>query len=54
MAYSQNSKPAQMSFLRRLFGSMCFASLSGSQKQFLGTLLLIQRRRKASPYKRLP
>jgi hypothetical protein len=54
MAYSQNSKPAQKSFLRRLVGSMCFASLSGSQKQFLGPLLLIQRRRKARSYKRLP
>jgi hypothetical protein len=54
MAYSQNSKLAQKSFLRRLVGSMCFASLSGSQKQFLGPLLLIQRRRKARSYKRLP
>jgi hypothetical protein len=54
MAYSQDSKPAQKSFLRRLVGGMCFASLSGSQKQFLGPLLLIQRRRKASSYKRLP
>jgi hypothetical protein len=53
MAYYQNSKPAQMSFLRRLLGSMCFASLSGSQKQFLGPLLLIQRRRKDRWYKRL-
>jgi hypothetical protein len=42
MAYSQDSKPAQKSFLRRLVGSMCFASLSVSQKQFLGPLLLIQ------------
>jgi hypothetical protein len=54
MAYSQDSEPAQKSFLRRLVGSMCFASLSGSQKQFLGPLLLIQRRRKARSYKRLP
>jgi hypothetical protein len=54
MAYSQDSKAAQKSFLRRLVGSMCFASLSGSQKQFLGPLLLIQRRRKARSYKRLP
>ena len=47
MAFSRNSKPPQKSFLRRLLGGMCFASLSGSQKQFLGPLLLIQRRRKA-------
>ena len=53
MAYSQNSKPAQKSFLRRLVGSMCFASLSGSQKQFLGPLFLIQRSRKDRWYKRL-
>jgi hypothetical protein len=54
MAYSRNSKPAQKSFLRRLVGSMCFASLSASQKQFPGPLLLIQRRRKAPWYKQLP
>jgi hypothetical protein len=54
MAYSHNSKPAQKSFLRRLVGSMCFASLSASQKQFVGPLLLIQRRRKARWHKQLP
>jgi hypothetical protein len=54
MAHSQNPKPSQKSFLRRLVGTMCFASLSGSQKDFLGPLLLLQRRRKARWYKRLP
>ena len=54
MAFSRNSKPPQKSFLRRLVGGMCFASLSGSEKQFLGPLLLIQRRRKARSHKRLP
>jgi hypothetical protein len=54
MTYSQNAKPSQKSFLRRLVGTMCFASLSGSQKDFLGPLLLLQRRRKARWYKRLP
>jgi hypothetical protein len=53
MAYSQSSKPPQRSFLRRLVGTICFASLSGSQKEFLGPLLLLQRRRKARCYKRL-
>jgi hypothetical protein len=52
-AYSQNSNPSQKSFLRRLVGTICFASLSGSQKDFLRPLLLLQRRRKARWYKRL-
>jgi hypothetical protein len=51
MAYSQYSKPPRKSFLRRLVGTMCFASLSSSQKEFLWPLLLLQHRRKARWYK---
>jgi hypothetical protein len=51
MAYGQYSKPPRKSFLRRLVGTMCFASLSTSDKEFLWPLLLLQHRRKARWYK---